>query len=172
MRYRRLRIAGATYFFTLVTRGRAPFLADPSNIALLLQCFEHVGRGHPFEMVAYVVLHDHVHTLWQLPEGDDNYSTRWRLIKERFTREYGKLSAAPQRVWQNRFWEHVIRDERDFLEHLDYIHFNPVQHGYVAAPIDWPHSSFKNWIARGHYEPRWGADEMPALPAWASRRRD
>ncbi len=66
-------------------------------------------------------------------------------------------------MWQRRYWEHRIRDDRDFGAHVEYIHYNPVRHGLVKAPADWPHSTFLDWVARGNYEPTWGSDEMPKL---------
>lgn len=138
-----------------------------------------VKYWHPFELEAFVILPDHMHVLWTLPEGDENFSTRWRLIKEAFTRAYLKTNHAPQRnesrllkseqaVWQRRFWEHVIRDDADFNNHLDYIHLNPVHHGFVSAPSDWPHSSFHKLVELGAYEADWGTDTLPKIPAWAS----
>ena len=115
-----------------------------------------------------------------LPDGDANYATRWRLIKEIFTRAYCKRIGVPTRtktarargeqpVWQRRFWEHLIRDERDLAAHIDYIHHNPVRHGLVSAPRDWQHSTFSQWVDRGVYDPTWGSGEMPELPEWAKR---
>jgi putative transposase len=145
-----------------------------------MESVESIRRRHPFELDAYVVLPDHLHALWTLPEGDMNFSTRWRLIKESFTRAYIKAQGAPYRnesrrskgeqgVWQRRFWEHVIRDDADFARHLDYIHINPVHHGLTAAARDWPHSSFWAWVERGAYDPLWGSDVPPELPEWAKR---
>jgi putative transposase len=180
MRYRRVRIEGATYFFTLVTHQRRPLFRDPQLVALLDEAIGKVRAWHPFEIDAQVILPDHLHAIWTLPDGEANYSKRWRLIKEMFTRTYmkhrgpteplgvGRDKGVPA-VWQRRFWEHLIRDERDFAAHLDYIHLNPVQHGFVTAPCDWPHSTFQQWMARGVYEPAWGSDAKPELPAWAKR---
>lgn len=179
MRYRRVRVEGATYFFTVVTHGRRRIFADAATVALLESAIAKIRVRHPFDLVAQVVLPDHLHTLWTLPEHDANFfSTRWRLIKEAFTRAYVKRCDVPEpraerrsrgerAVWQHRFWEHVIRDEQDFGVHLDYIHLNPVHHGFVAAPREWPHSTFGDWVARGVYELTWGSNEMPELPAWA-----
>ena len=103
---------------------------------------------------------------------------RWRLIKEAFTKAYLKQYPPPPAnasrrkkgepaLWQRRFWEHLIKDDRDFAGHVDDIHLNPVKHGLVAAPKAWPHSSFAEWVARDVYEPTWGSGEMPELPVWA-----
>jgi REP-associated tyrosine transposase len=177
MRYRRTRIPGATCFFTLVTHRRRALFRAPEAVVTLEEATAAVRARHPFEIEAQVILPDHLHALWTLPEGDADYSTRWRLIKSRFTRAYGHLAngsarsdsrraKGEQSVWQRRFWEHVIRNGHDFNTHLDYIHYNPVAHGLVAAPSDWPHSTFAKWVALGAYEPDWGSDEMPKLPDW------
>jgi putative transposase len=174
-RYTRVKVPGATYFFTLVTEQRRTLLGEPRVVALLLDAVEKVRARHPFCVDAYVILPDHLHALWTLPESDSNFSTRWRLIKEAFTRAYMKSRGAPPRsdsrrvkgeqgIWQRRFWEHAIRNEADFMAHLDYIHFNPVRHGLVAAARDWPHSSFRHWVMCGGYDESWGSQEPPLLP--------
>ena len=127
-------LKAASTFFAVVTYRREPIFASDSAVQLLLEVLDHVARQHPFETHASVVLHDHLHTLWTLPEGDAEFSLRWRLIKERFTRRYRQRTVREMPVWQNRFWEHFIRDERDLARHRDYIHLNPVHHGYVTAP--------------------------------------
>ena len=66
-------------------------------------------------------------------------------------------------VWQRRFWEHRVRDERDFEAHCDYLHDNPVEHGLVAAPQDWPFSTFHRFVAEGRYPESWGG-VPPVLP--------
>ena len=180
MRYRRVVIEGACYFFTVVTHQRQRHFSEPRAVQLLADAITKVRDRHPFEIEAQVVLPDHLHALWTLPDGDANYAKRWRLIKETFTRSYCKSSGSPRRtelqrargeqpVWQRRFWEHLIRDERDFAAHLDYIHYNPVKHGLVSAPRDWPHSTFSMWVEHGAYEPAWGASDAPELPEWAKR---
>jgi putative transposase len=180
MRYRRARVSGGTFFFTLVTENRCPLFRDAQTVALLMECIDKVRGRHPFQLDAYVVLPDHLHALWTLLDGDTNFSTRWRLIKEAFTRAYIKSYGAPSRnesrrakgeqsVWQRRFWEHAIRDEHDFGRHLDYVHINPVHHGLSTAARDWPHSSFLQWVQRGAYDPLWGSDVETELPQWAKR---
>ncbi len=180
MRYRRAKIAGATYFFTVVTDGRRPIFKDATAVAMFDAGLKRIKDRHPFDVDAYVILPDHMHMLWTLPDGDANYSTRWRLIKEAFTKAYTRLasplpqnpsrrSKGEQAVWQRRFWEHVIRNDDDFTAHVEYIHYNPVRHELVAAARDWPHSSFSEWVERGAYEPHWGSDDMPELPKWAEK---
>ena len=178
MHYKRLKVEGGSYFFTVVTHKRRNLFLDGDLVALLDTAVARVQERHPFEIEAQVVLPDHLHALWQLPANDADYSTRWRLIKEAFTKEFVKRHGptdanGPRRrrgeqvLWQRRFWEHLIREDRDFGAHLDYIHLNPVHHGCVSAPRDWPHSSFAKWVSRGAYEPNWGSDEKPELPEWA-----
>jgi len=178
MRYRRAAIPGATYFFTVVTEQRCPIFQVPSAVSAFDEAVAAVCAHHNFTIDAQVILPDHLHPMWTLPYDDADFSTRWRLIKGRFTRSYLRTFGAPPRsasrlakqeqgIWQRRFWEHLVRDERDFGAHLDYIHYNPVRHGLVGAPRDWPHSTFMEWVARGAYEADWGAGEMPTLPDWA-----
>jgi putative transposase len=181
MRYRRVFIPGASYFFTLVVHERAPIFSDPVIIDLYRRATYKIHRAWPFTLEAEVILPDHVHLLFTLPDDDYDYPTRVRLIKAAFTRSYlswrqppgersrSRAARGEQAVWQRRYWEHIIRNERDFQAHLDYIHINPVKHGLVAAARDWPHSTFLAWVERGVYDPTWGSDEMPPLPEWAGR---
>jgi len=115
---------------------------------------------------ALVVLPDHLHCIWTLPPHDGDFSTRWRLIKTWFTKHCDPTAQAASQVanggrplWQPRYWEHVLRDETDYRRHIDYIHFNPVKHGYAKAPIEWPYSSFQGYVKAGIYPPDWGAAE-------------
>ncbi len=149
MNYRRAHVPGGTYFFTVVTRNRAPVFADIAQVERLKAAFSHVRDTRPFRMPALVVLPDHLHTIWTLPEDDTDFSTRWRLIKHYVQR----ASAEP--LWQPRFWEHVIRDEDDFGRHFDYIHGNPVKHGLVNKLCDWPHSTFHRYVNLEVYSPDW-----------------
>jgi len=152
MRYRRAYQRGGCYFFTQVTKNRNPIFNKAENIALLREAFIHVKQKYSFEMDAAVVLPDHLHCIWCMPEDDPDFSRRWRLIKTWFTKHYQLNSS----VWQSRFWEHMIRDEEDYRHHLDYIHFNPVKHGYVKTAEDWPYSSFKKFVKSGYYPLNWG----------------
>ena len=125
----------------------------------------------PFRILAQVLLPDHLHTVWELPPGDDDFSTRWRLIKTRVTRSLrGRRIDVPHPnvsrrrrhqhgLWQPRFWEHVVRDEDDLARHVDYIHWNPVKHGLVGRVRDWPYSTFHRFVRLGMYPPEWGAFE-------------
>jgi putative transposase len=96
-----------------------------------------VKKNYPYKIIAMVVLPDHLHAIWELPENDSNYSLRWRCVKAQFARNlknFGvgvmKNSAGENLLWQRRFWEHLIRNEKDFESHINYIHYNPVKHGW------------------------------------------
>ena len=175
MRYRRVFIPGASYFFTFVTYRRVALFSDPVEIERYRRAVQKVQDERPFTLEAEVILPDHIHTLWTLPEGDADYPTRVRLIKAAFTRtnvrrgidsSESRFAKGEQAVWQRRFWEHTIRDERDFQAHLDYIHINPVKHGLAAAAHDWPYSTFHEWLERGVYDASWGSGDMPLFPEW------
>ena len=128
---------------------------------MLRAAFRKVKAARPFEIDAMVVLPDHLHCIWRLPEGDGDFSSRWREIKKAASREIdpGADSRHERSVWQRRFWEHAIRDDADWRHHVDYIHYNPVKHGLVKRPGEWPWNSFGRAVARGWYEPSWGASE-------------
>jgi putative transposase len=177
MRYRRAKTPGATYFFTVVTYRRRPILCDPERVRLLRDAFRTVKRRHPFSIDAFVLLPDHLHCLWTLPPEDCDYPTRWMLIKSLFTRHCAPSlkttrSAALDRkrlqpVWQQRYWEHQIRDDRDFERHCDYIHYNPVKHGHVARVADWPYSSFHRFVRDGAYPADWaGGGDLSDEPGF------
>jgi len=146
-----------------VSYERNNLFADESRIEQLRQSLRAVKKKRPFVMVAAVVLPDHLHCIWRLPEEDANFSTRWQMIKTDFSRHVtGKiLKDGSKTVWQPRFYDHLIRDEDDFRRHLDYIHYNPVKHEYVATPREWSHSSFKRFVAIGWYPNNWGIIAPP-----------
>jgi putative transposase len=166
--YRRSFIPGGTYFFTLVTYYRAPILTAPASRNLLRVAWLNVQDRYPFTTLAVCLLPDHLHTLWRLPDGDQNYSLRWREIKRIFTQNYlesigpgeprsaSRVKRGEAAIWQRRFWEHTLRDEEDLNRHMDYIHYNPVKHGLVGRVGDWPWSSFSRYVQSGRYEPDWG----------------
>jgi putative transposase len=143
MRYRRADVAGGTYFFTVnLAERKRTLLVD--QIAVLRKAIKNVKTTHPFRIDAMVVLPDHVHAIWTLPEGDSDYPTRWALIKASFSRclpkdewrHKSRTTKGERGVWQQRYWEHLIRDERDYARPVDYVHYNPVKHGYVERVGD------------------------------------
>ena len=163
--YIRSRQAGGWYFFTVNLAERHNNDLLVRNVTSLRAAFRQVRSDHPFEIDALVVLPDHLHCLWRLPPGDDEYPKRWRLIKACFSRSIeGGEGISPSRarkgergIWQRRYWEHAIRDEEDYRRHMDHIHYNPVKHGYVHGVREWPYSSFHRWVGRGDYPADWAA---------------
>jgi putative transposase len=160
-----IRAKGSVFFFTVVLAERSSnLLVD--RIDRLRKVYRTVQQRQPFETIAVCVLPDHIHALWALPEGDADFSTRWSLIKSGFSRgldrarslSASKVAKREKGIWQRRYWEHAIRDDADFERHVDYIHFNPVKHGYVARVADWPHSSFHRYVERGLLAQDWGGD--------------
>ena len=170
MRYRRAFVAGGSFFFTLVTEKRRPLFASAEVVDVLRDAFRSVRSTRPFALDAIVVLPDHLHCVWTLPPGDADFATRWRLIKTRFTKRCDpalrpipnsvQASRQEQALWQHRYWEHILRDEKDYEHHVEYIHYNPVKHGHVASPMAWPYSSFSRYVEAGIYAANWGQGQM------------
>jgi len=177
--YRRHRVPGGCYFFTvnLLKRRDNTLLTD--RIDLLREAVRRVRRSRPFSIDAWVVLRDHLHAVWTLPPGDDDFSTRWRLIKSFFVRGLPKTERlsrvrrddGERGIWQRRFWEHAIGDDRDYGAHVDYVHFNPVKHGLVAAPAEWRYSTSKACVHRGLYPLDWIGSGVQDLSAGEPGRR-
>jgi putative transposase len=164
MRYRRATAAGGTYFFTVNLADRSSHLLV-NRVDDLRTSVSIVKQRHPFEIVAWVVLPDHMHAVWTLPPDDADFSTRWMLIKAGFSRriEHGEFIRTSRRskgergIWQRRFWEHQIRDDNDLKRHVDYIHFNPVKHACATRASDWQYSSIHRYIRSGAIPPDWAA---------------
>ena len=162
--YRRTYIPGASWFFTvnLAERKGNRLLLD--QIDLLREAFEQTKQRRPFRMDAVVILPDHLHCIWSLPPGDADFSGRWNMLKGHFSRciekgeriSVSRKSRRERGIWQRRFWEHLLRDQTDFTRHVDYIHWNPVKHGWVDKVSDWPHSSFHRYVEQGIYTENWG----------------
>jgi putative transposase len=164
MRYRRSNVAGGTFFFTVNLADRSSRLLT-EHIELLRHSVRTVQRSHPFEIMAMVVLPDHLHAIWRLARTDCDYPLRWSLVKAAFSRtldrsEHIRASRTRKRergIWQRRYWEHQIRDDEDLARHVDYIHINPVKHGYAKMPTDWPYSSIHRYIRQGLLSRDWAA---------------
>lgn len=154
--YRRANTAGGCYFFTVVTHQRQPILTHPECRNILRKAIIAIRDQHPFTIDAWVLLPDHIHTIWTLPENDADFSIRWGKIKASVTRSLREIGQCNDSVWQKRFWEHEIRDEADYRHHMDYIHYNPVKHGLVQDVTEWPHSTFHRQRALGVYPKGWG----------------
>ncbi|MES9854149.1 MAG: transposase [Candidatus Thiodiazotropha sp. L084R] len=156
---------GGTYFFTVNLLER--------NSALLVEYIDSlrdsvrwVKQQQPFHIDAWAVLPDHLHAVWTLPEGDADYSSRWREIKKRFSKSLPKVERLSvvrknryeRGIWQRRFWEHTIISDRDYRHHVDYVHVNPLKHGLVAEVKDWPYSSFHRAVDNDVYSLDWCGD--------------
>jgi putative transposase len=162
MKYRRLLIPGGTYFFTLATYHRKKIFHIPHHIDLLHESCRRVQTRHPFIILAAVILPDHLHMIWTLPEHDADFSMRWRLIKAGFTIEYAKITGDAQ-PWQNRYWEHYLGNDQDLERHITYIHYNPVKHGWVEQPEDWKYSSIHHFMQAGSYPEIPDCDEIRGM---------
>jgi len=165
--YRRPKIPGATVFLTMVAYERRLHFQAEENVNRLRAALAKVKQEMPFDITAAVILPDHMHFMWTLPDGDDRLSSRAGKMKILFTQSFRGVGALPEDVplsrlkhresdiWQRRFIDHVIRDDDDFEEHLNYIHYNPVKHGLVACPHLWPFSSFGLWVKKNVYPADW-----------------
>ena len=162
--YRRNFVAGGTYFFTATLQDRtSTCLID--HIDILLQSIHTVKSKSHFNEIAFVILPDHLHTIWKLPDGDFDYPGRWKAIKSLFTRSLLKTGVSLEKnargeylLWQRRYWEHTIIDEQDLKAHIDYIHYNPVKHGFVEKVSTWTHSSFHSYVQKTLLPNDWGGN--------------
>jgi len=161
--YRRVKFCGGYYFFTVVCYKRRKILAGEIARKCLRHAFEKVRSERHFETIAFCLLPEHLHCIWKLPEGDGDFSIRWSLIKRDFTINYlkeggkestqssSRLKHRHRGIWQKRFWEHQIRDERGLQSHIDYIHYNPVKHELVKDVDEWQWSTYHKYVKAGYY---------------------
>jgi REP-associated tyrosine transposase len=169
-RYRRAKIEGGIFFFTVNLADRSSDLLV-RQIDRLRGIYASVQNKYPFETIAVCVLPDHLHALWSLPPGDGDFALRWNVIKSSFSRglpaeaarSASNIARRESGIWQRRYWEHAIRDDGDLARHFDYIHFNPVKHGLVSRVRDWPLSSFHRYVANGVLPDDWGGDIQSPL---------
>ena len=176
MRYRRAHTAGGTYFFSvnLAERNSDILVRYIEDLRVVINAVKH---AHPFAMVAMIVLPEHLHAIWRLPPGDADYPLRWSLIKAGFSRRLAKgeyihrsrLAKRERGIWQRRYWEHQISDEIDLAQHVDYIHYNPVKHGWVHHPMDWPHSTLHGYIDRRMVTPDWSVSRDDEVNRYGER---
>jgi putative transposase len=183
--YRRWFVPGGSFFFTVVVNRRKPLFADARAITLLGEKMRACFATWPVTVNAMVLLHDHLHAIWTMPPGDAEYPKRWGWIKKEFTKDWlaqrggeSSITVSQQAegrrgVWQPRYWEHTLEDEVDFERHFDYIHWNPVKHGYVRCSHEWPHSSFHRYVDRGVYSQSWGCftEALPTAFQFADIRQ-
>jgi putative transposase len=175
--YRRNFVAGGSFFFTVNLADRRLRLLT-ENIEALRTAFRDTQLHHPFAIDAIVILPDHLHTVWTLPDGDANFSARWRLIKTSFSRKLAvgepisssRAGKGERGIWQRRYWEHTTRDENDYSRHIEYVHINPVKHGLVKRVSDWPYSSFHRMVREGVFPEDW-AGEVSRLDGELGERR-
>ncbi len=164
--FRRFCVPESMVFITNVTNNRIPYLQSTENIDLFWDVLRNVKEIHPYSILAYVILPDHFHWLMRVESSSGNFSQVMRRFKANYTIEYKKRYSIdkPFKLWQARFWDHVIRDEQDLENHFDYIHWNPVKHGYVIYPEDWTQSSYMHWFTRNYYPENWGlGGEHPGI---------
>ena len=164
-RYRRAQIKGGCFFFTVAVADRSSDVLV-RRIDRLRRIYASVKERYPFQTIAICVLPDHLHAIGLLPLEDSNFPLRWSAIKSGFSsglpgnvaRSSSKVARREKGIWQRRYWGRAIRNESDLRRHVDYIHFNPVKHGYVTRVSEWPHSSFHRYVAHGVLPPDWGGD--------------
>jgi putative transposase len=175
--YRRNRVPGGTYFFTVNLANRRSDLLV-REVETLRAAIRAVRLAAPFHIDAWVILPEHMHCIWTLPEEDTDYSGRWRAIKKKFSKALPNvelrlpevLAREGPGIWQKRFWEHTIRDDRDYCAHMDYVHFNPVKHGLVAHPAEWPYSTFHKCVALELYDAAWASPDIVIVTSGMGER--
>jgi len=181
--YRRAYEQGGMFFFTVVAHRRRRLFSEAKAREYLRKTVLAVQTERPFELVATVLLPDHLHCIWKLPDGDSDFSIRWACIKKGFSKLWiaggggeAEISDARHKhrecgIWQRRFWEHRIRNEDDMMRHVNYIHYNPIKHKLVRCPHEWPYSSFQRWVEEGYYKQDWLCDcegREPVVPDFAN----
>ena len=165
--YRRSRTKGGVFFFTVVSHNRLPIFKNVGNVRTFRNISNEVRDELPFKEIACVILHDHIHSIWKLPDSAHDFSKRWGIIKRRvsldcaehYKKDYlinaSKKKHRESTIWQRRFWEHQIRDQNDLNRHIDYIHYNPVKHGLCKRPAEWQYSTLHKYIKEGVYPDDW-----------------
>ena len=171
--YRRFRVPGGTYFFTINLLRRCGNTLLVDCIDALRTAMREVRTQKPFHIDGWVVLPEHMHLIITLPPGDDDFSNRIKSLKIRFGKQIPffeprsavRVARGERGIWQRRFWEHAIRDAVDYERHMDYLHFNPVKHGHVIRVADWPYSTFHRYVEKGLYAVDWGGAGTEDFPA-------
>jgi putative transposase len=140
-------------FFTVATARRRPHFRNPLHIQHLRTALRQVMRERPFRIRAMVVLPDHLHCIWTLPPGDDDYILRWRLVRLRVSRALGMRG-----FWAPELLQRPLAGAAQIAVHIDRIHHDPVHHGLVGRAGDWPYSSFARFVDAGHYPSDWAGE--------------
>ena len=153
-------IPDSIVFITSLTQFRKPIFIDEESRQLFYSTIENAHRIHRFEILAHVLLPDHFH--WLLSSADSDFSKVVKSVKGNFTVNYKSKNNLnyPINLWQPRYWDHLIRNEKDYINHIEYIHWNPVKHGLVREPFEWESSSFCDWVRNGYYPKNWGDKEL------------
>lgn len=159
--YRRYYLSGYAVFITVVTFNRDSWLRTPTSVELLLASMRKVKGIYPYGHLAHVILPDHFHWMFT-PLNTENFSRIVATVKREVSWRMKRRGLRNAKLWQPRFYDHLIRNKMDFARHLDYIHFNPVKHGYVTRPAAYAYSSFSEWVDKGVYTPDWGASGIPS----------
>jgi putative transposase len=163
--YRRIKTGNPCdhFFFSIVTGNRRPWFNGSHICTLALDLMKKVEAKSGFQFKAWVILPDHLH--WLIMAGSADYSRAIWAFKRGVSARFKKNSIISKgdKFWQDRFWEHTIRDENDYWRHVDYIHFNPVKHGYVGSPGNWQWSSFAEYVRQGIYPDDWSAGDKIAI---------
>jgi len=168
-RFRRIR-SGPTYFFTLVAYHRRPILCDDAIRSALHDAFARTRARLPFTVDAIVLLPDHLHCIWTLPDGDLDNSARWGQIKHHvswtcrgmyddFICTDTRRRRGESAIWQRRFYDRMIKRDGELERYTDYIHYNPVKHGHASSAAAWPYSSFARYVREGKYPADWGGND-------------
>lgn len=162
--YRRAKFQGGYYFFTVVTYKRKKLFNDEKARNILREAFTQMKIRYDYETIALCLLPEHLHCIWKLPDGDCDFSIRWAYVKGQFSRKFrqqavqklpvnhSRIRKGELQIWQRRFWEHYIRDEKDLQRHVDYIHYNPMKHGLVKDVSLWPWSTYHKYVIDGMYQ--------------------
>jgi len=170
VRYRRVTAPGATYFFTVNLYNRKSYLLL-NEVDLLRTIFRRIHHLHPFMINAIVILPDHLHAVFTLPENDSNYSLRWNLIKGYFSKEIqtkeslnsSRKNKNERGIWHAGFGNIISETSMILKNHIDYIHYNPVKHGYVQKPSNGNIPAFIKYIKNGVLSEDWAGCETDNL---------
>lgn len=157
---RRHFVANTPIFITAVCFQRQPILKSEEAKELLLAVMREVKQTIPYRMLGYVMLDDHFHWII-LPAKTEDFPRIMQSVKLRFTRRFKGNPETFRQAWEPRFWDHVIRNAEDLARHLDYVHYNPVKHGFVADPMAYRWSSLKSYVVRGRYPSGWAVATPP-----------
>jgi putative transposase len=137
----------------MVTYKRLPIIIE--EIDLFKRLIKLKFSDRDIVMIAACVLPDHFHML--INPKENNLSYLVKSFKLSFSKHFMyKHNLKNPRIWQYRFWDHIVRNKKDLNRHIDYIHYNPVKHGLVNDPFNWPHSSIGRFYKHGYYPRDWG----------------